>query len=147
MLPFPTHIRSSGTLDEQAVLDGIRTLVIPAPGGGAYSTVERIILRDFVFGGGRLILMTDDNDIAIDATAEINSILTDIGSTLTTGAENRSRGSNSGEAMASSITSTTGQYCVWAGIEIKVDPMNGDEVIAVFDNTGNAVIACGLLSP
>ena len=32
---FPRHIRSSGTLDEPGVLDGIRTLVVPAPGGGA----------------------------------------------------------------------------------------------------------------
>jgi len=147
MIPFPKQLRTSGTLDEPGVLNGFSTVIIPAPGGGSYSTAERSILRDYVLNGGRLVFTADDEDIAADAKPEINSILAEIGSTLSLGVANPSEGEIKGQVMPSSISTTSGEFCVYDGAEINMDVASGDEAIAVFDDTGKPVMACGRLSP
>ena len=143
-LPLSSEIRKSGTLDEVGVLDGVRTLVIPAPGGGTYSLAEVSAIKNFVLNGGRLIFTADRTLIAGAAIAEINNILQGLGSTLKFETDNAQTIPNYATLGPSSITTRTGPLCVTTGSEITMNLTHGDEAIAKFDN-GKPVVACGVL--
>lgn len=135
-------IHLSGILDAD-VLSGFRSLVIPAPGGGSYSSMERQVLREFVLNGGRLIFTADRTVIAAAAIAEVNSILADIGSTMAFQTDNTISSTFGGQVFSSSISTTSGSYCVTTGSEITLGPL--DEVIATFGSSDQPVMAAGPL--
>ena len=133
--PFLVKFESSGTLDEVGVLDDIRTLIIPAPGGGTYSFTECCAIKNFVLNGGRLIFTADRSTIAAAAMLETNNILATIGSTLKFENDNMQKSpANPGTLVASSISTTTGPLCMTTGSEITMNLTHGDEAIAKFDN-------------
>jgi surface protein len=144
LLSIDFELRVSGNLENSTVLDGFRTLVIPVTQiRGSYSTVERANFRNFVVNGGRLIFLTEHTVIAANGIVEANSILSEIGSTMLFETDNFSVGTNAGQVVPSTISTTSGTFCVTSGSEITLGLL--DEAIAFYGN-GEPAMAVGRIN-